>query len=103
MKPLDQLTAADFRPLLEQVFELHSPAGQTLSLTLFEVSELGRLPEGAPVAGRRPFSLLFRSPGPGYLPQAIYLLAHPQMEALEIFLVPLGPDGQGMRYQAIFS
>lgn len=103
MKPLDQLTAGDFRPCLEQEFELRLPPGETLPLTLIEVGDLGRLPQGAPVAGRRPFSLLFRAPGPGYLPQAIYLLVHPRMGELEIFLVPLGPDGRGMCYQAVFS
>ena len=54
--------------------------------------------------GRRaPFSLIFRSPPGAPLPQRIYLLHHEQLGALELFLVPIGPDEAGMCYEAVFS
>jgi len=28
---------------------------------------------------------------------------HPEMAGLELFLVPIGPDAHGMRYQAVFT
>lgn len=76
--------------------------GETLSLHLVKVSLLGN---GVP-GGRVPFSLIFRHsllPQNAYLPQQIYHLEHPTLGTLDLFLVPLGPDSEGMRYEAIFT
>jgi hypothetical protein len=37
------------------------------------------------------------------VPQAIYAMRHPTLGALDVFLVPIGPDAVGMRYQAVFN
>ena len=37
------------------------------------------------------------------LPQSIYEVVHDEMGVYEIFLVPVGPDGKGMVYEAIFT
>jgi hypothetical protein len=37
------------------------------------------------------------------LPQRIYAVEHTSLGSLELFLVPLQPDGDGARYQVIFS
>jgi hypothetical protein len=37
------------------------------------------------------------------LPQRIYRLEHEQMGPLELFIVPVGPDGDGLGYEAIFT
>ncbi len=54
-------------------------------------------------AGRAPFSLVFRSPPGAPLPQHIYRVQHDELGALDLFLVPIGPDEEGMRYEAVFS
>jgi hypothetical protein len=54
-------------------------------------------------AGRRPFSLIFRSAGSRYLPQRTYSIEHAALGRLDLFLVPIGPDEGGIRYQAIFA
>jgi hypothetical protein len=54
-------------------------------------------------SGRKPFSIIFRGPLDPPLSQAIYPLAHPGLGELEIFLVPVGADESGMRYEAVFS
>lgn len=55
-------------------------------------------------AKREPFSLLFRAATRELqLPQQIHPLEHPQLGRLELFMVPLGPDATGMRYEAIFA
>ena len=96
---LDTLTHDDFARHAAERFEIELAGGERLALSLDEVTPLG---EGG--AGRRPFSLLFRSERrDGYLPQRIYRLEHPTMGAIELFLVPLGPDGAGMRYEAVFA
>ncbi len=53
---------------------------------------------------RKPFSLIFLTDQKSeYFPQAISILQHPQKGEIAIFLVPLGFDGEGMRYEAVFS
>ncbi len=109
---LDKLTSADFAPLLHETFRLspgpwgqpHDPAvhGEALALELIEVADLGAA-SASDSARRQPFSLIFRAPGPGFLPQRIYSLEHAALGQLDLFLVPIGPDQNGMRYQAIFT
>lgn len=57
--------------------------------------------------GRRiPFTLQFTGPlaADAHLEQATYLFDHEQLGELAIFIVPLGPDGEGrMRYEAVFN
>jgi hypothetical protein len=109
---LDKLTSEDFAPHLHQTFILSlGPWGQphdlaahgpARTLELIEVADLGA---DAPNAsgGRRQFSLIFRDESGGYLPQRIYAVEHPALGWLDLFLVPIGPDQAGMRYQAVFA
>ena len=49
-----------------------------------------------------PYSLVFI--GDVVLEQRIYALTHPVLGALEIFLVPIGPDPSGrLQYEAVFN
>ncbi|HWQ11952.1 MAG TPA: hypothetical protein VNL77_04085 [Roseiflexaceae bacterium] len=108
---LDKLTSADFAPYLNQAFRLYpgpytpdgSPAGAPLPLELVSVTDLGDPPPAGAPLRRRPFSLLFRASSTGHLPQRIYVLEHERLGRLDIFLVPIGPDQLGMRYEAIFT
>lgn len=52
---------------------------------------------------RVPFTLTFVGPLAPVLPQRIYRLEHDGMGAFEIFLVPVGPDSDGMQYEAVFT
>jgi len=97
---LDKLTSADFSAHLNQKFHIRYQPETTLEVELIEVTKLGA--EDMP--GRRPFSLTFRSSQRNsYLPQHVYTLEHNQLEKMELFLVPLGPDEVGMRYEAVFT
>jgi len=49
------------------------------------------------------FSLLFRGPMSPFFPQGMYRLIHPKLGELGIFLVPMGPNGGGMEYEAVFN
>lgn len=100
-RPLDALELADFARRLGTLFRLQPPAGQALELVLLEATPHRSLP---PAPGRRAgFSLLFRSAGPGHLPQATYRLDHDDLGTLELFLVPIGPRDGGMCYEAVFN
>jgi hypothetical protein len=52
---------------------------------------------------RQPFSLLFRSESPVVLPQKIYRMTNATVGPIEIFIVPVARDRQGIVYQAIFN
>ena len=55
-------------------------------------------------ATREPFSLIFRADNTEtYLAQGVYVLEHERHDALHVFLVPIGPDETGMRFEAIFN
>lgn len=104
---LDQLTMDDFASHKDSTFRitLAPDAELELNLVLYEVqalADLRRQVAGDAVPGSPAFSLLFHGPQTPILPQRIYPLDHPELGRLEIFVVPLGPDAKGMRYQAIF-
>jgi hypothetical protein len=101
---LDQLNSADFSPYRNQVFQLHLESAETLAAELLQVTGPGSAPQpGQEPVKRRPFSLIFRCGPNTHLRQQIYRLTHEQLGPLDIFLVPIGPDQQGMCYEAVFN
>jgi hypothetical protein len=102
MKDLDRLDKGDFDPHVGDEFELELGAESTLSLELIAADPLSSGTVAR--ATRAPFSLIFRSPGERrHAQQRIYTVRHPVLGALDIFLVPIGPDEGGMRYEAVFT
>ena len=104
MKKLDWLTYDDFAPRVGESFDVTADDGPALAMELAEATE-GREPGGQGPDGqeRLQFSLVFRGPSTQVLPQRTYQLTHADLGALELFLVPLGPDTEGMRYEAAFA
>jgi hypothetical protein len=103
-KMLDKLTVEMFTECLGSPFQMHVGPGSVLNLELIQATALG--PKTAPVEGahrRAPFSLIFRGPLTPWVQQGIYRLENEKRGALEFFLVPIGPDEKGMRYEAIFN
>ncbi|MEZ4771042.1 MAG: hypothetical protein R2844_21810 [Caldilineales bacterium] len=102
----DQLTASLFEDHLDETFvvrvDLIDPSYPALDLTLVSVSELGR-PPAADENRRRPFALLFRGPAQPVLAQRTFQLDNDRLGALALFLVPVGPDGAAMQYEAVFA
>lgn len=110
---LQTITAADFRTAQGGRFRLTAGSAGSgpelgLDIELVEVTEHG----GSPSAGMRaPFSLLFHGPLQPILPQAIYHMEHDGLGALDLFIVPIGPNEPAapgekptaMRYEAVFS
>jgi len=100
---LDKLTSADFSSYANQTFSIQVEPGELLEVELVDVSDLGGDDGWDESSARRPFSIVFRGPKESYLPQSIYRIEHDRMGSLDLFLVPIGPDRQGMRYEAVFS
>ena len=91
---LEDLSAADFAPLLHERFRIVPDAPAPFDVELVEVAEPGG---GAPAG--RPFSLVFRGGPSPPLPQRIYRVQHEALGPLDIFLVPIASD----RYEAVFT
>ena len=89
----------DFRARVGDTFSASAEGGRTLTLTLASVDALA----APPGARRTPFSLEFRDEAQDHVPQQTVAIEHPQMGAFELFVVPLGPGPEGMRYEAIFT
>jgi hypothetical protein len=100
---LDKLTSADFRPYLGQPVAIHYGGEAPLAAELAQVTDLGPVPERPGAPARAPFAIILRGPYRPVLPQRIYRVEHQALGALEIFFVPVGPDQQGMCYEAIFN
>lgn len=74
----------------------------TVTMTLIAIEPLPSRPE----APREAFSLIFKSASPVVLPQRIYPMRNRALagaQKVEVFIVPIGRDGDGVRYQAVFN
>jgi hypothetical protein len=101
---LDQLTHATFEPLVGKRFRLHIGAEKTVEVELIQALELPMHPaRDGQAPARQPFSLVFRGPRDFVLPQRIYAIGQETLGPVEIFLVPIGPDEMGQRYEAVFN
>lgn len=94
---LERFTIDTFSSLRGNTFVMHLDASSILSLELLQVEPTASLHNG------RPFSLVFRGPRTPVMMQRIYALDHETLGSFDLFLVPIGPDEQGMRYEAIFT
>jgi hypothetical protein len=97
---LETFTVATFTPHLGQPFHLMPDGAATIEVELIEAIPLGGAEEGNQ---RAPFSIVFRGPVRPVFPQRIYPIAHRELGEFDLFLVPIGPDGAGMRYEAVFT
>ncbi len=102
---LETFTVETFARHLGEAFRVCPDSAAPVALDLIEATALGGGAgwTGAPSAKRVPFSIVFRGPGGVVLPQRTYRIEHDAIGAFDLFLVPIGPDGAGMRYEAIFT
>lgn len=99
---LDKVTVSAFEEHVGATFQVETSQGESQDLTLIEVAAL----PARPGPGRtHPFSLVFRGPTSRGLEQKIHRLTHAELGAIDLFLVPLGPEGdpEGTHYQAVFN
>lgn len=97
---LDQLTVADFTPLIGTEFRLSVPGEVHTEPIRLQSAAVSGDPRSSGL--REPFVLRFLAPDP-VLPQAIYRLESEAFGPIEIFLVPIGQDSTGVTYEAIFT
>jgi hypothetical protein len=70
---------------------------QTAELELISVTDVGSSPR------QSQFSIQFVGPKEGPTAQGIFRLEHERLGALDLFLVPIARDKDGLRYEAVFN
>ncbi len=96
---LRNLTYEVFAKLVNRKVSLIHDSGR-LEVQLIECKSLNGDPRGGQ---REPFSLTFLGPAQPLLPQRIYTFDFGELGCSDIFIVPIGPDATGMRYEAVFN
>jgi hypothetical protein len=95
---LQHISSEQFRDLQEMPLILES-GGRQYSVTVTEV----RIFTPHSERPEPPFSVVLHAAREVVLPQGIYRLHHPTLNALDLFIVPIGPDARGMRYEIVFN
>lgn len=101
MTDLSTITLEDFEPCLGQSFLVTPENADGLELELIQVKPLGAA--GLAAGARQPFSLLFRGPLQPMLEQQVLKIENPTLGELALFMVPIGPDDNGMLYDVTFN
>ena len=96
---LELLTIDQFSDKIGQPFVLEEADTPPIELMLTEAKPLRNFANAA----RAPFALVFTSQGIDPLPQRMYPLRHAALGLQSIFLVPIGKDGELVRYEAVFN
>ena len=94
-------TEEEFSKLLNTKYLANSPEAQPIELELVEVKSY--VSEPGEQEGMERFSIYFRGPEETFLPQDMYRVTHDQMGDLNLFLVPIGRDEGGFRYETVFN
>ncbi len=86
-----------FAPHLNTIFEVEVEPGTSLPFRLTEAERGPAHPKAVM------FWLMFRGPVEPIYPQRLYHLKHAVLGEMNFFLVPVGHDGKGVSYQAVFN
>jgi hypothetical protein len=95
----DLLVLADFQPRVGEVFSLLRDGADPVPLELTSAVDLTT--PGS--SGWTAFGLYFRGPREAMLAQATYEFENPALGRLAIFIVPIGVEPDGYRYEAVFN
>lgn len=94
---LEDLSSRVFTECLHTTFRIEIPQSDPLAVQLAEVTERHDSPR------LEQFSVIFHGPVEIPLRQGTYLLEHERLGKIELFLVPVGPEGGHLRYEAVFN
>jgi hypothetical protein len=97
---LQELKHQDFDEYINQNLKIKFEEGIILPAELVEVVKF----KGYTPLERKPFSLTFRTQQKNeYYEQGIFMVEHPVLGEIPMFLGPKGFDNVGMKYEAVFS
>jgi len=92
-----ELRQAAFEGHRDTAFRVMDGAAVVCDLQLMEIDEHARTPK------QETFSLMFLGPLDVFLPQGMRRLQHGELGEFDVFLVPVGRDDTGFRYEAVFN
>ena len=93
----ENINHAALLPHCHSKFRLLAGDSGAVELELVEVGQLQS------TTRQESFAIQFRGPAAFVLPQRTYPLEHAALGTLEIFLVPIRRDEQGVYYEAVFN
>jgi hypothetical protein len=94
-------TEEDFRRHLGTKFGVRVETPRPLELELAEIKSYSSTNKEH--GGMERFSLFFHGPGDIMLKQGTFTLDHPEMGEVMLFMVPIGRDERGVRYEVVFN
>jgi hypothetical protein len=94
---IEKLNSKSFLEHVNSEFKVQGPNAQPVSLRLAEVSERNTNPKV------EQFSLFFQGPRAPLLEQRIYRLQHEKLGDLDLFIVPVGLEPEGVLYECVFN
>ena len=100
--PFTGISFAKFVELLHSKFRVHDGVPQPVEVELVEATPYQTGRDTAP-AQTGNFSLIFAGPLYPFLPQKTYRFEHDMIGAGDLFIVPIGQDKSGYRYEAVFN
>jgi hypothetical protein len=101
---LEDFMIDTFSRRIGERFRIRAPGPAVIEVELADATAASAA--GSPRVGgdkRLPFSVVFRGPLEPILMQRIYRFEHDALGAFDLFIVPIGPDESGMRYEAVFG
>jgi hypothetical protein len=101
---LEQIGFESFARLVKTKFRVLVAANDALELELYEATPPRTTPAGGGTgAVYESFSLLFLGPADRLLPQRSYAFECEPVGRFDLFIVPIGRDQSGVRYEAAFN
>lgn len=95
---LDKLSHSDFQELDDKTFEIDFREAGTATATLEKTAGFALEP-GA--NNRDPFSVFLRCAAPPV--QSTYQVTHSKLGTLDLFLVPIEENDEGVLFEAVFT
>ena len=98
-KVTSNYSLSTFEPLVEQVFQA-AVDGKTWEFQLVQAKPLRAFPD---TPRQDPFLLLFRAPKSCDLGQGSLQMDHDQLGTINLFVVPVKSDEEGVYFESIFN
>ena len=103
---LDEIGFADFTEVLNTAFCVWLDPATRLEFKLVEAKAHRQGVPVKPTEKTTPgenFSLIFSGPANRPLSQKMYTFEHEQIGVFDLFIVPIGKEPDGFRYEAVFN
>ena len=93
----DNFNIEMFAEQVDSKFIMHYGNGQEVELRLLSATDIGS-------SGRQvQFSIIFQGPANAPRFQSIFKIEHEKLGKLDLFLVPIGRNSVGIKYEAVFN